>query len=101
MLMADSGELKPGDAELLEAQRLVNGDRQADYGSPADNYRDIAAVWSGILGQPVTARQAALMMVGLKLAREAHKPKRDNIVDAHGYLLVYSHITVREPNGGV
>ncbi len=28
-----------------------------------------------------------MMMAGLKLRRHAHKAKRDNIVDAHGYLL--------------
>jgi hypothetical protein len=27
------------------------------------------------------------MMTALKLRREAHKPKPDNIIDAHGYLL--------------
>lgn len=29
------------------------------------------------------------MMVGLKLSREVHKHKADNVIDAHGYLLCY------------
>lgn len=87
---------RPGQSEMLEANRLVNGDRQADYGTPTQNYEGIARVWSGILW-PILKRdiepaEAALMMAGLKLQRQAMKHKRDNLVDAHGYLLVYAHI---------
>lgn len=82
--------------EATEADALVNGDRQDDYGSPAQNYADIALVWTGLLGKklnaPMTAADAATMMVGLKLARQMNRHKHDNIVDAHGYLMVLSHI---------
>jgi hypothetical protein len=37
----------------------------------------------------ITAEEAILMMVGLKLSRESHAHKDDNIIDAHGYLLCY------------
>ena len=40
-----------------------------------------------ILGQPVTPEQVGLCMVIVKLAREVNGHKRDNIVDAIGYLL--------------
>jgi hypothetical protein len=100
MHVADSaGEnesMKPGENEMAEANALVNGERQADYGTPRDNYSGIAKVWSGILSpilkRDITPEEAALLMVGLKLQRQAMKPKRDNMVDAHGYLLVYAHI---------
>lgn len=91
---------KPGEAEMLEANDLVNGDRQADYGTPRENYEGVAKVWSGllfpILMRDITPEEAALMMVGLKLQRQAQKHKRDNLVDAHGYLLVYAHIQAAE-----
>ena len=87
---------KPGVSEMLEANNLVNGERQADYGTPRENYEGIARVWSGILWpilkRDITPEEAALCMVGLKLQRQAMKHKRDNLVDAHGYLLVYAHI---------
>lgn len=87
---------RPGQSEMIEADQLVNGDRQADYGSPRENYNGIAKVWSGLLApilkRDITPEEAALMMVGLKLQRQAMKHKRDNLVDAHGYLLVYAHI---------
>jgi hypothetical protein len=85
----------PGFDHAEEADRLVNGDRQADYGSPKANYEAIAAVFTGVLRSklrvPISAKEAALCMVGVKIAREAHKHKRDNLVDAHGYLLVAAH----------
>jgi hypothetical protein len=87
---------KPGEDEMAEANALVNGDRQADYGSPRQNYEGIAKVWSGILWpilkRDITPEEAALMMCGLKLQREGMKHKRDNVVDAHGYLLVHAHV---------
>lgn len=87
---------KPGEAEMLEANDLVNGERQADYGTPRSNYEGVAKVWSGLLQhalkRDITPEEAALMMVGLKLQRQSQKHKRDNLVDAHGYLLVYAHV---------
>lgn len=74
------------DSVLLEAQRLVHGPRQADYGHPLDNWSRTADLWSVILGHPVNAEQALKCMVAVKLARQIHKPSRDNLVDACGYI---------------
>ena len=73
------------DSVLAEANVIVNGPRAALYGAPLVNHQRIAAIWSVILGTHVTPRQAALCMIGVKLAREAHAPKRDNLVDIAGY----------------
>lgn len=71
---------------LDEAEKLVNGQRAKDYGPADENLRLIGEAWGAILLRPVSAREVALCMVGLKLVREAHRPKRDNLVDAAGYL---------------
>ncbi len=71
---------------LDEAAVLVNGERQDTYGHPSVHLADVAEVWSLLLNVKVEARQVALCMVGLKLAREAHVHQRDNLVDAAGYL---------------
>lgn len=74
-----------------EAEKLVLGDRNASYGPPRQDYEKTAKIWSGILlpilKRDITAEEAMLMMVGLKLSREAFKHKDDNLIDAHGYLL--------------
>ena len=70
---------------LQEAQRIVYGDRNADYGHPLDDYSRTAALWSAILGFPVTAEQAILCMIAVKISRQVNKPKRDNLTDIAGY----------------
>ena len=78
---------------MIEAQSIVGGERQDMYGSPEHSFNQIAAMWNGILlaklapGSLVTPKDVTLMMAAMKLARETNKPKRDNLVDAHGYLL--------------
>lgn len=64
-----------------EAERLVYGERGADYGHPLDDYARTAALWSAIL----TAEQAILCMIAVKISRECNKHKRDNLVDGAGY----------------
>jgi hypothetical protein len=73
---------------LKEAAALVNGERQAAYGSPQDNLGRIAGMWSAYLSTPVSASDVAAMMVLVKVARSVNAYKRDNYVDAIGYLLL-------------
>lgn len=69
-----------------EADRLVAVDRQGTYGHPADDLSRTGRIWGAVLGIPdVPARLVALCMAGLKISRETHKPKRDNLVDLCGY----------------
>jgi hypothetical protein len=82
--------MKPIDETIAtEAVGLVSGDRQIAYGHPSKNFEDIARLWSVVLGIEVTPAQVGLCMVQVKLAREVFVPKRDNLVDAVGYLLAY------------
>jgi hypothetical protein len=81
---------------LDEAAMLVDGERQADYGNPLDNWSDIAAKWSITLRkklkEPITAEEAVICMIDLKSCREAHAPKRDNLRDTAGYARVIERI---------
>jgi hypothetical protein len=80
--------VKPIDPTLAtDAIRLVTGDRQAAYAHPKVNFQRIADLWSPILGITVTPEQVALCSVQIKIAREIHAHKADNIIDAIGYLL--------------
>jgi hypothetical protein len=76
---------------LEEAQRLVHGDRQDDYGHPLDDFTKTGLIWTACLidklkpDAVVDAEDVALMMVGVKISRQVNRPKRDNLVDGSGY----------------
>lgn len=80
------GHTSSGETILEEAHRLIYGDRQAEYGPGHVEMEQVAAVWSVIVGAPVSAYQAALCMAGLKLVRARNAYKRDSLVDGAGYL---------------
>lgn len=77
---------------LEEATTLVYGPREKQYSHPARDYAKTAKIWTGLLleklrpGVEITAEEAVLMMVGMKLSREMFGHKRDNLVDAAGYI---------------
>lgn len=83
-------EQSPPVTVAAEAEQLVGGKRSDQYGEPVDNMARTGAIWGALLGtDPIPPRMVAVMMVGLKLAREGGPlPSRDNLVDACGYLLI-------------
>lgn len=93
---------------LQEAQRLVHGDRGADYGHPIIDYKATGRMWGAILeralGVPVPdidPRICCLMMAAVKLSREAGKHKRDNLTDCAGYSECAQMIADRQAAGDV
>ncbi|NBZ96874.1 MAG: hypothetical protein EBR40_10690 [Proteobacteria bacterium] len=71
---------------LSEAEHLTTEDRQDSYGHPAHDYGRVSAAFNALTGHNLTTEEAILFMVCVKMAREAYRPKRDNRVDAAGYL---------------
>lgn len=77
----------------VEAQSLVYGDRQGQYGHPRDNFTVTAQLWTVVLqhkledGAFVTPEDVARCMRMVKEARQLHAPKRDNLVDIIGYAI--------------
>jgi len=82
---------------LQEAERLVSGERQWAYAHPKDNCTRIGEIWGIILEQePIKPEVVGLMMIGLKIARQIHRPTKDNLVDIAGYARVID-IILNEP----
>jgi hypothetical protein len=100
---ADLNAVDLPESAFTTACRLVLGERNDDYGSPRGDFEGIAKMWSGLLHDKlesdITCEEALLMMEALKLRREARRPKRDNLVDAYGYLLCYEWATTGERPG--
>ncbi len=71
------------------AKKLVSNDRQKQYGPPEQHLTDVGRIWGALLQiEDISPQKVALMMTGLKLARETFCPKKDNRVDAIGYLYI-------------
>jgi len=89
---------------LEEAKELTSNDRQEQYGNPRSNFDKVARLWSAYLHGKVThtnmtgeqdippinitPKDVAFMMTLLKIAREQFRHKKDNLVDAAGYIRV-------------
>lgn len=85
-----SGPSKPPRVEvLLEAAALIDGDRNVSYGTPTQNFTNIAALWNTrfahMLKSDFTAADVADAMILLKVARNIAGTKKDNWVDIAGY----------------
>ena len=80
-------------AEILAAaEKCVCGDREQDYGSPENNFTDIAVMWTAYLvareklTECIHPKDVAVMLALLKIARIASgHAKEDNWVDLAGY----------------
>ncbi len=88
-----------------EIGKCVLRDRNADYGTPEDNFADTAAIWNiylrrrGLLAkdQTLTSKDVAALMVGLKMARLGASPnKMDNWVDLGGYAVCGGEVAAYE-----
>ena len=95
-----SKDHEPRGSVLAEAMRVINGERQDVYGAPERSFERIANYWTEYLGDQMTDRitpqDVAMMMTLFKVAREANQHKRDNIVDAAGYLGIYADMQEAE-----
>lgn len=76
---------------LEEALSIVNGSRNADYGDSNENLKRIATIATA-MGQTIDAEGVVKVLISVKLARQMHKKKRDNLVDLAGYVELWSRL---------
>ena len=82
-----AGNRRTTRTEILEtANKIVNGRREHEYGSPEDNFGRIAASWSAYLGAEITPVDVAMMMALLKITRiKTGTATEDSFIDLAGY----------------
>ena len=84
------------DSILDEAARVTSHDRNKSYGHPSKNVNNTAELWNANLARcfegqsesKLTGRHVAMMMVLVKVSRDANTSKRDNLVDIAGWARV-------------
>jgi len=74
-----------------EAKKLITGDRNRSYGSPTQNFRNTADLWTVQFrhklkdGESFSSSDVASAMIHLKQARRIAGDKEDNWTDTIGY----------------
>lgn len=91
-------EIKTENKSILsEAEEIVNGSRQSDYGDAANNFHRIANVVNSMYPQlNINAQQCCAVLMAVKLIREGFRHKRDNLVDLCGYAHIMNEINDRK-----
>lgn len=91
--MSDNISKEPKQNYILrQAETIINGERQEQYGSVEDSFQTIADLWSSYLCNSkqksidITDVDVANMMILLKIARNTNGVhKDDNWIDICGY----------------
>lgn len=84
---------------LATASEAISGDRDIQYGPPAENMKITAEMMSSFLrGRKkllvdLDSYDASMLLVITKIARAAHKPKDDNSVDGSGYFAIAAEVS--------
>ena len=85
---------------LKEAEKIVYGRGEKEYGHPRDNFQDEADAWTAYLrARKLLARDAVLeprdiaqLNVLQKVIRDGNMQKHDNLLDQIGYTLTAHRI---------
>jgi hypothetical protein len=86
-------------AEILDSVKAVLEERERNYDHPLPNFNRIAYYWDGYIRDRqklceqqgvtfhITAKDIALLMILMKVAREQFQSKEDNWLDMIGYAM--------------
>jgi hypothetical protein len=86
---------------LSEAENLVSGDRQDQYGDPREHFSSVAQMFQGVTGVELAAKEVVILMICLKLTRQYFKPSRDNLVDLAGYTKILAILEGEDDPGNL
>jgi hypothetical protein len=84
---------------LDEAKDIIAGPRAAAYGPAEESFLTIANLWQDYLyvavgtNEILSPQDVAHMMILMKIARQVHSHKRDNLVDIAGYAALSQRIS--------
>lgn len=87
---------------LATALTCICGDRDEQYGSPEDNFHQIAQLWSAYLHEDICEEDVAILMTLFKIARlqgSCYK-SHDSWVDAIGYMACGAEIATEGTGDG-
>lgn len=81
---------------LAEAEDIVNGSRQSDYGDARESFSRIATIASVMTGKELSPKECCAVLMAVKIVRESFKHKRDNLIDLCGYAHIMNELNENE-----
>ena len=81
---------------LMDAYAVVHEERDPEYGPAIEDFTSLGVLWATLINRflkkqgfksipVIPPRVVGNMMIALKINRDVHFPKRDNMVDVAGY----------------
>lgn len=77
---------------LLEAEGIVNGDRNEQYGDPKDAFKVYSEILSKTFNIELSPVQICKVQMAIKLGRMRYQHKRDSVVDLCGYAEILNRL---------
>lgn len=77
---------------LKEAESIVNGDRDVQYGNPLQAFEEYSNILETNFGIKLTPAEICKVQMAIKLGRLKYKYKRDSIVDLCGYAEILNRL---------
>lgn len=87
---------------LNEAKKQVTGHRTEDYGKPENSFQRIADLWTAYMKENAnddrvfSAKDVAMLLALLKVARIKTDTKSDSYIDLAGYAACAGEISTEE-----
>lgn len=80
------------DSLLLQAEKIVNGDRNEQYGDCGIAFKEYSEILKTTFGIELTPEQICKVLISIKLGRLKYKYKEDSVLDTMGYLEILNRL---------
>lgn len=81
---------------VLTEGASIAQEREEQYGDITKNFSEISSLCDAMFGLEVSPSDIAKIMIATKFARNKHKQKRDNIIDAINYTAIMLELEEQE-----
>ena len=89
---------RPNDNILIEADNILNGDRNEQYNDPNESFKVYAEILKATFGLELTPVEICKVQMAIKLGRLKYKYKRDSLVDLCGYSEILNRLESNNDN---
>ena len=83
--ISDFFDIEAKESLLLQAEKIVNGDRNDQYGDAKQAFKEYSGILKTTFNIELTPEEICKVMMSIKLGRLKHKFKEDSLLDLIGY----------------